>query len=161
MGSKQATMPYGSNDGEIDPETGRFRPKYADSDFLAAIEELPGEPTTTEISEAVGAPYQSTYSRLKDLDESGDVASRKRGSVKVWRVAESGDVDPGRVRRAIQRTAPDSETEEIAHTLDVNRQVALSALRDMEDAGDVEYRQIGETGVWRLAKDSENSEGER
>jgi hypothetical protein len=94
MGPKQAAMPYGTNDGETDPETGRFRPKYADEEFIEAIEVLPGEPTTQEIADEVSCPYRSAYGRLKKLDEAGDVASRTRGSVKVWRAAEdSGEHD--------------------------------------------------------------------
>lgn len=73
----------GMND-ERNEESGKFASKYADEDFLAALEELGGIGGTGDVASEVDCPQRTAYNRLKQLHERGVVASREAGPSIVW-----------------------------------------------------------------------------
>lgn len=84
MGSHLENVP---ND-ERDEETGKFREKYPDEAFIKAIERKGGAAGTQEVADAVGCPYNTAYSKLRTLEKSGRVSSRKVANARLWRVAD-------------------------------------------------------------------------
>ena len=65
-------------------ESGRYTTSYPDSDFLNAIQQLNGMGGTSEIAEEVGCTRRTAYTRLKSLEDEGQVESRKVGNSIVW-----------------------------------------------------------------------------
>lgn len=65
-------------------DTGQFADEFEDLDFIEAIEEQGGSASTTEIAEIVGCDRRTAYLRLNELEEAGDVSSRKVGNALLW-----------------------------------------------------------------------------
>lgn len=80
------TMPY----DQRDEESGQFTPEFPDSDFLDALRGGEGV-TTSEVAETVGCKYRTAYARLSDLEDEGQVRSRKVGNTLLWMLAEEDD----------------------------------------------------------------------
>lgn len=66
--------------------TGRYIAKYADENIIEAIEELGGSAGTQEVAEMVECPYNTAYTKLRKLEESGQVRSRKVANARLWQV---------------------------------------------------------------------------
>jgi hypothetical protein len=71
-----------------DEESGRFTEQYTDEQFLDALRDADGGVGTSDVADAVGAEYDVTYTRLRELEERGAVASRKVANARLWSVAE-------------------------------------------------------------------------
>lgn len=71
-----------------DEESGRYTDTYSDSDFLNAIREVGGSAGTSEIADAVGCTRRNAYNRLTEMDDRGEVTSRKVGGALLWSVTE-------------------------------------------------------------------------
>jgi DNA-binding MarR family transcriptional regulator len=69
-------------------DTGKYSTSYPDSDFLNAIQDLDGLAGTSEIAEEVGCTRRTAYTRLKSIEEDGQVVSRKIGNSLVWSLPE-------------------------------------------------------------------------
>lgn len=66
-----------------DKETGRFGQKFADEEFINAVEN--GDLlSTSDVAEAVGCKYRTAYGRLGGLEDAGQISSRKVGNSLVW-----------------------------------------------------------------------------
>ena len=65
-------------------ETGKYSTSYPDSDFLNAIQNLDGLAGTSEIAKEVGCTRRTAYTRLKSIEEEGQVVSQKIGNSLVW-----------------------------------------------------------------------------
>lgn len=73
---------------ERDEETGEFREKYPEEAFIEAIKGKGGAAGTQEVADAVDCPYDTAYSKLRILEETGYVSSRKVANARLWRVAD-------------------------------------------------------------------------
>jgi DNA-binding Lrp family transcriptional regulator len=71
--------------GERDNQ-GRFTPQYPEEEILEAVHDH-APATTTEVAEAVGFARQNADYRLRQLEESGEVRSKKVGPSLVWMLA--------------------------------------------------------------------------
>lgn len=69
--------------------SGKYTTNYRDADFLDAIEEYDGMAGTTDVADAVGCTQRTAYSRLKELDEKGEVSGTEIGKSLVWTVSKS------------------------------------------------------------------------
>lgn len=69
-----------------DADSGRYVAEYEAADFLAAIQALGGQASTTEIATEVGCDRRTAYQWLSDLREQGRVSAREVGSAFLWTV---------------------------------------------------------------------------
>ena len=69
-------------------ETGKYSTSYPDSEFLNAIQDLGELAGTSEIAEKVGCTRRTAYTRLKSIEENGQVVSQKIGNSLVWTLSE-------------------------------------------------------------------------
>jgi predicted transcriptional regulator len=69
-------------------ESGQYTTSYPDSDFIEAIQKLEGMAGTSEIAETVGCTRRTAYTRLKSLENEGDINSKKVGNSLLWTVAD-------------------------------------------------------------------------
>ena len=69
-------------------DSGKYTTSYPDSDFLDAIRRLDGLAGTSEVAEEVGCTRRTAYTRLKSLEDEGQVSSRKVGNSLLWSVSE-------------------------------------------------------------------------
>lgn len=76
---------------ERDEESGKYRTSYSDEDFLDAIREADGQPSTPEVADALGCADRTALVRLHELADAGEVERRKVGAVNLWMLAEPGD----------------------------------------------------------------------
>lgn len=65
----------------------RFESTIDDEEYLTALSTL-GPSSTSEVAEEVGAPYRTAHHRLKRLEESGEVTSKKVGTAFLWQIAD-------------------------------------------------------------------------
>jgi len=65
-------------------ESGKYTKSYPDTEFLDAVQELDGMAGTSEIAEEVGCTRRTAYTRLKLLENEGEITSRKVGNSLVW-----------------------------------------------------------------------------
>lgn len=73
------------DDGQQDPETGQFTPRFSDQEILEIVEDQ--EPVgTADVSEELGCTRQAAYYRLSRLEEKGQVQKKKIGGNLVWMV---------------------------------------------------------------------------
>ena len=70
---------------ERDDETGKYREKYPEEDFLEAVTEPSG---TQNVADAVGCSYDHAYKTLRRLEEEGRVSSERVGNARLWRLDE-------------------------------------------------------------------------
>jgi DNA-binding MarR family transcriptional regulator len=73
---------------ERDEESGKYRTSYDDADFILAIQNFDGMGGTSEIAEEVGCTRRTAYTRLKSMEDQGDVKSRQVGNSLVWTLSE-------------------------------------------------------------------------
>jgi len=71
-----------------DEESGKYTTSYPDDKFLNAIRRLEGMAATSEVAEEVGCTRRTAYTRLKSIEDKGDVRSRKVGNSLVWMIYE-------------------------------------------------------------------------
>ena len=64
-------------------KSGQFAPKYADEDFLEAVQTL-GEATTREVAEHVGADHDTARRRLNTLADENRVGRREIAATILW-----------------------------------------------------------------------------
>lgn len=73
---------------ERDEESGRYTESYPPEAVVAAIREGGGMASTTDVSEALGSSYETAYQKLRALEDSGDVESRKVANARLWTLAD-------------------------------------------------------------------------
>lgn len=71
-------------------ERGRFSPKHADTDVLAAVRNH-NPAATSEVADDLGIARQSADYRLRKLADEGRVRQKKIGASAVWTVVEDGE----------------------------------------------------------------------
>lgn len=70
-----------------DQDTGRYTAEYSTAEFLEAIDSLGGAGGTQEIANEVGCIYDTAYKKLRQLEDSGKIESRKVANARLWSVA--------------------------------------------------------------------------
>jgi len=68
-------------------EGGKFASRVSRETYLDLLDER-GPLGTTEVEEAVGAPYDTVYSALRRLEDDGAVTLRKVGHANLWDTTE-------------------------------------------------------------------------
>jgi len=72
-----------------DEETGRYTGQYSTEDFLNAISAEGGMAGTGEIADHVGCAHDTAYKRLQEMEEEGQVSSRKVGNTLLWEITRT------------------------------------------------------------------------
>lgn len=67
-----------------DDESGRYTETYPLSDFLDALDDLGGAAGTQEVADAVGCKYRTANAKLHELEDDGEIASKKVGNAYLW-----------------------------------------------------------------------------
>ena len=67
-----------------DDDSGRYSETYPLSDFIEALEELGGSAGTQEVADEVGCKYRTANAKLHELEERGEVDTRKVGNAYLW-----------------------------------------------------------------------------
>lgn len=75
-------MPYDKRDRD----SGKFTETYPLQDFLQSLESLSGQATTQEVADSVGCAYRTAYQKLVELEEEGEIVSKKIGSARLWSI---------------------------------------------------------------------------
>lgn len=90
-GTETVDMTGGKRGGEDRDrnEDGVYVETYPLEDFLDCLEGE-GLTTTKNIAECVGASYQTTYRKLRMLEDDGAVESQMLGGTRVWQI-DDGD----------------------------------------------------------------------
>ena len=70
-----------------DEDSGKYTTSYRDKEFLDAIEGLNGMAGTSEVADEVGCTHRTAYTRLKSIEEKGNIQSRKVGNSLVWSIS--------------------------------------------------------------------------
>lgn len=71
-------------DRDRDEESGKYTTEFEDEEFIAAIEDLSGSASTTEIADSIGCDRRTAYLRLKELEDEEHISSRKVGNSLLW-----------------------------------------------------------------------------
>lgn len=66
-----------------DEETGRYTTQYAREEFIKVLDEADFL-STSDVAEKVGCTQNLAYRRLKELEEAGEVKSKKIGRFLAW-----------------------------------------------------------------------------
>lgn len=73
--------------------SGQYTETYPTDAFLRALSHLDGEVGTKEVKEAVGCEYRTAIAKLHELEEQGEITSRRIGNAYLWSFGET-DVAP-------------------------------------------------------------------
>jgi predicted Ser/Thr protein kinase len=71
-----------------DEDSGKYTETYPLSAFLSAIESFGGAAGTQEIADKVGCAYRTAHAKLVELEDSGEVTSRRVGNARLWSTTE-------------------------------------------------------------------------
>lgn len=83
MAQKTRAMP-GAN---RDDESGQYSETYPREAFTDALGEL-GAAGTQEVADNLGCSYELAYKRLREMENDGEVESRRVGNARLWSVAD-------------------------------------------------------------------------
>ena len=72
-----------------DEESGEYTETYPLEAFVDALKSLSGAAGTQEVADEVGCAYRTAFSKLSELEEDGEITSRKVGNARLWRVVSS------------------------------------------------------------------------
>ena len=67
-----------------DEGSGKYTTTYTDDDFLRVVEKAGPQVGTQAVADEVGCTRDTAYRRLCDLEDDGEVVSRKVGMAKLW-----------------------------------------------------------------------------
>jgi len=70
-----------------DEESGKYTNAYDDDEFLTALEEEGGVAGTSDLADAVGCTSRHALSRLRELEQAGEITSKDVGRSLVWMFA--------------------------------------------------------------------------
>jgi len=73
---------------ERDEDSGRYTESYPTTAFTDAIDSIGGSAGTQEVADEVGCAYRTAHSKLVELEEFGEVTSRRVGNARLWSVAD-------------------------------------------------------------------------
>lgn len=66
-------------------DEGKYSDTYADADFVEAVHSIEGG-GTTDVAEEVGCDRRTAYLRLQELEDKGELTSKKIGNALYWEV---------------------------------------------------------------------------
>lgn len=66
-----------------DEESGRYTETYATEDFLEAVAEIEMA-TAQDVADRIGCSYETAYKKLRQMEDRGDVSSKKVASARIW-----------------------------------------------------------------------------
>jgi len=69
-----------------DEGSGKYTTTYTDEDFLRAVEQAGPQIGTQAVADEVGCTRDTAYRRLCELEDDGEVVSRKVGMARLWSV---------------------------------------------------------------------------
>jgi predicted transcriptional regulator len=69
-----------------DEETGKYTESFPLERFLSVLNSLSDGATTQEVADEIGCAYRTAHAKLSELEEVGQVKSRKVGNAKLWTV---------------------------------------------------------------------------
>lgn len=72
-----------------DEESGKYTESYPPEAFIEALESLSGSAGTQEVADEVGCAYRTAFAKLSDLEDEGEVTSRKVGNARLWKLAST------------------------------------------------------------------------
>ncbi len=71
---------------ERDEESGKYTETYPPEAFTEALESLSGAAATQEVADEVGCAYRTAFAKLTELEDKGEVTSRKVGNARLWQL---------------------------------------------------------------------------
>jgi len=72
-----------------DEETGKYTETYPPNEFISVLESLDGAAGTQEVANELGCAYRTAHAKLTELEENGEITSRKVGNAKLWQLTKS------------------------------------------------------------------------
>lgn len=75
-----------------DSESGKYTETYPPEAVIEAIHNAGGMASTTDVADDLGSSYETAYKKLRALEESGDVQSRKVANARLWIAADESEV---------------------------------------------------------------------
>ena len=72
-----------------DEETGKYTETYLPNEFISVLESLDGAAGTQEVANELGCAYRTAHAKLTELEENGEITSRKVGNAKLWQLKKS------------------------------------------------------------------------
>ena len=77
-----------------DAESGKYTERYPPEAVVAAIREAGGMASTRDVTDALGSSYETAYKKLRSLEDSGTVESRKVANARLWSVSDADTGGP-------------------------------------------------------------------
>jgi CRP-like cAMP-binding protein len=69
-----------------DGDSGKYTETYTLDEFVDALEALGGSAGTQDVADEVGCKYRTANAKLHELEERGEISSRKVGNAYLWMV---------------------------------------------------------------------------
>jgi Fe2+ or Zn2+ uptake regulation protein len=88
MGTNERVMPK-----ERDEESGKYVEHYPPAAVIDAIRDADGMASTQDVVDRLGSSYETAYKKLRALEDSGDVQSRKVANARLWMLPADNDED--------------------------------------------------------------------
>lgn len=74
---------------ERDEESGKYTETYPLDAFTEALKSLSGAAGTQEVADEVGCAYRTAFAKLTELEDKGEVTSRKVGNARLWQLSST------------------------------------------------------------------------
>lgn len=71
---------------ERDEESGKYTETYPLGSFTEALQSLSSAASTQEVADEVGCAYRTAFAKLSELEDKGEVTSRKVGNARLWQL---------------------------------------------------------------------------
>ena len=72
-----------------DEESGKYTESYPPEAVIEAIHNAGDMASTTDVADALGSSYETAYKKLRALEDSGEVQSRKVANARLWMTADA------------------------------------------------------------------------
>jgi CRP-like cAMP-binding protein len=79
MVAKKELMPRTRDD-----ESGKYTESYPPEAVIEAIGEAGGMASTSDVADALGSSYETAYKKLRALEDSDEIQSRKVANARLW-----------------------------------------------------------------------------
>ena len=68
-----------------DEKSGKYTETYPPEAFIEALKSLSGAAGTQEVANEVGCAYRTAFAKLSDLEDEGEVTSKRVGNARLWK----------------------------------------------------------------------------
>jgi Mn-dependent DtxR family transcriptional regulator len=138
-----------------DEDTGEYREKYPDEDFVEFLDE-DGPAGTQDIADAVGCSYDHAYKTLRRLaDEEERITSSRIGNARLWELGETADEPDGETTDHPDEDIVEFLDEEgpagtiaVADAVGCSHDHAYKTLRRLHEGNWVTSSQVGGGRFW-------------